>query len=275
MARALSEILTELDTTYNPLKSKQQEIYQQGVSSLEPQETADVAGLEQAKQDSFNQITTGANRRGLFYSGIPIAEQARYVGQTYLPSVANLKGRYAGLRGQLANTLAQALANLDLDRLKTAEGIRGREIEADLERERMAQEAASRAASGGGGISPSFTTVEGEVTSGWQSPLQQYLQQQYAKNPRANRATQDGWVNMWAAASGVDPTQAFAYYDTLYPWAQYNDRARGIVSLNKNTTPGGTTSLSGGSSGLRQVGSGDASKYVIGGRLTNNNALRL
>ncbi len=168
MARALQDILTELDSVYNPQRQSAQGIYQRGLEDTNPMESADLAGLEQAKKDSFDQITTGANRRGMFFSGVPLKEQAQYVGQNFLPGVANLKNRYAGIRGNLYQTLAQTLGNIDVEKNKYGRDIYNTEVAQDLERERAA--AASRASSGGSaGFSPSFggfTAVQGAQDSG-------------------------------------------------------------------------------------------------------------
>lgn len=150
MARALTDILTELDSVYNPQRQNAQGIYQRGLEDINPMESADMAGLEQAKKDSFDQITTGANRRGMFYSGVPIKEQAQYVGQNFLPGVANLKNRYAGIRGNLYQTLAQTLGNIDVEKNKYGRDIYNTEVAQDLEREKQAQAAKASAGSGGG-----------------------------------------------------------------------------------------------------------------------------
>lgn len=248
MARALSDILTELNTTYNPLRQRQQEVYTKGLEAVNPQETADLSGLETAKTNAFNDITVGANRRGLFYSGMPIAEQSKYVGENYLPSVAALKNRYAGIRGNLYETLQNSLSNYDIEQNKYARDIYNTEIAQDLERQRLAQEATSRASSGGAGTSGiSFGgggTNKGQTlgaTGNWQTSLSKYLAAKYAKEPSASRSTQDSWVNNWVASTNMDPNQAFAYYDTLYPWAKYSDQARSrtnAASISKLTGGG-------------------------------------
>lgn len=150
MARALTDILTELDSVYNPQRQNAQGIYQRGLEDTNPMESADLAGLEQAKKDSFDQITTGANRRGMFFSGVPLKEQAQYVGQNFLPGVANLKNRYAGIRGNLYQTLAQTLGNIDVEKNKYGRDIYNTEVAQDLEREKQAQAAKASAGSGGG-----------------------------------------------------------------------------------------------------------------------------
>lgn len=219
MARALADIMTELNSVYNPQRTRQQDMYSQGMAAVDPMQSADLAGLEAAKKDSFNQIETGANRRGMLFSGIPLAEQAKYVGQNYLPSVANLQNRYATIKGNLYQTLAGALGNLDTEQRKFGQDIYGQEVNQDLQREQAAATRATAASSvftpsGGGDNTPTQTAT----------PFQTYLQSLYAANPTATRAQQDQWVQQYNTTHGItnpsDVSAIYAAYDTWYPWAQ-------------------------------------------------------
>lgn len=159
MARALADIITEISSSYNPMRERANALYNKQFSELAPQETADLSGLEQAKQNAFESISTGANRRGMFYSGVPIAEQSKYIGENYLPSIASLKNRYAGIRGNLYQTLAQTLGSYDTEANSRANDIYQQELARDEQIRQFnetlaAQEraaAASRASGGGGG----------------------------------------------------------------------------------------------------------------------------
>lgn len=142
MARALEQILQELDSVYNP----QKDVYNSQLNALPGQEQAELGGLEAAKTDSFNQIVQGANRRGVAFGGIPLGEQASYLGQQYLPAVANLKGKFQGQRSDLALRLAELAGKQRSD----AYSIRDSELSQD------AQAAAARA-SAAGSASPSFS----------------------------------------------------------------------------------------------------------------------
>lgn len=166
MPRALSDIMTELDSTYNPLRNRSQEVYQKGLDATNPQESADLGGLEIAKNNAFESINTGANRRGMFFSGIPLAEQSKYVGENYLPSIAGLKNRYAGIRGNLYQTLASQLGQYDVDQEKRKYEIYNSEVAREREDKLLADAAAERArvASSGGGSGGGF--VPGRTTGG-------------------------------------------------------------------------------------------------------------
>lgn len=144
MPRALSQILDELNAVYNP----QRDVYNQQVALLPEQQMAQEKGLEQAKQDSFQEITNTANRRGLFYSGIPVAEQQKYTGATFLPAVANLRNNFQTRKFNLQD----ALAEITQKQYGQAYGIRQGELdtEAAMEAER------NRARAAAGGASPGF-----------------------------------------------------------------------------------------------------------------------
>jgi hypothetical protein len=103
MARALSQIISELDAVYRP----QKDLYNKQLGTIDPQLQAEQQGLEAVKKDTFGEITSGANRRGLLFSGIPLEEQARYTGQQFLPAVANLKAKYAQQRFNLQDALSK------------------------------------------------------------------------------------------------------------------------------------------------------------------------
>lgn len=148
----MEQILQELNAVYDP----QRRSYTEQIGTLDPQLQAETQGLEAQKQDSFQQITNQANRRGLFYSGLPIAEEQRYTGQQFLPAVANLRAKYASQRFGLQD----AIAKITADQYNQAYGVRQKELETEEEarqfNERLAAQerasAAARASAGGGGV---------------------------------------------------------------------------------------------------------------------------
>lgn len=149
MARALSQILQELNNVYNP----QRDVYNQRLTALPDEMAAEEKGLEAAKQDAFTEITNTANRRGMFYSGIPVQEQQKYTGATFLPAVANLRSNFNTRRFNLQDALAQ----LTQKQYESAYGIHQGEMEAENEAAR------ARAAGGAAGASPSFGFGGGSV----------------------------------------------------------------------------------------------------------------
>src|SRR5581483_8560514 len=114
MAQPLDQILSELNTAYQPQKDQ----YSQQIQSVDPAQQAEEQGLQSAKNDAFSQITQNANRAGMFYSGMPIAEEQRYTGSTFLPALANMRSKYA----QQKFDLTSALNKVTTDEFNQAEG---------------------------------------------------------------------------------------------------------------------------------------------------------
>lgn len=136
MARELSQIMSELDTSYQP----QKDLYNKQISGVDPALEAEQQGLQAQKEDSFRGITEQANRRGLFYSGVPIAEQARYTGGQFLPALANLRGKYYTQK----NSLTEALNNLGIQQVQRAQDIRQTELANDESARRFNMEQAAK-----------------------------------------------------------------------------------------------------------------------------------
>lgn len=131
MAQAIDDILRELDAGYNP----QRQAINDRISQLQPQADAQVAGLKQEQTNAFGDITNGARDKGMGFSGIPIAEQAKYTGSTFLPAVAKVQQSVNDARSSLFDNLN----NINLDQRKTAYGIQNDQ----LTREQAAAQAAA------------------------------------------------------------------------------------------------------------------------------------
>lgn len=211
MARALEQILQELDSVYNP----QKDVYNQQIKALPGMEQAELGGLEQSKQDSFNQITQGANRRGVAFGGIPLGEQAQYLGSTYLPAVANLKGRFAGLKGDLSQRLAELGAKQRMD----AYGIRDFELAEDARREAAA--AAARASAGGGGGGGGFTFGGGGTAAAGAGQAQGGYG--YSKKADGGFAFVDPYGNPISAATYA-ANSGISFRDLLQTMANQGDK---------------------------------------------------
>lgn len=103
---------------------------------LPGQADSEVAGLD-AKLQSANQgIVDAARRRGLGFSGIPIAEQAKYAATDYAPAVARVRDN---ARSQ-AMSLQEALLGLSRDQRTQAEGIYNNEQARALQEAQLAEQ---------------------------------------------------------------------------------------------------------------------------------------
>lgn len=134
VVQSLDQILAELDPAYAP----QRQLFQQQQTLLPGQQATAKQGLEVGKQNAFRDVNTNANSKGLAFSGIPAAEQTRYLGEKFLPAVANMESDFQ----KQGFTLAQAIASLEGEkRLKGLDTRSGQEkvLQAYQEAERDRQ----------------------------------------------------------------------------------------------------------------------------------------
>lgn len=147
--------MAELDPYYSGSKTA----VQSQLDAAPAQQDAELAGLDAKLGQANDNILNSARQRGMGFSGIPIAEQAKYAATDYAPAVANLKAKYVGQK----NTLLEALNSLGRDQLTQAQGIYDNEANRDIQLQQLAEQkrqfdaqqaaAAKAAASGGGSYS--------------------------------------------------------------------------------------------------------------------------
>lgn len=162
-SKTLQQINKELGSIYDPYAKN----IQQRQSMIPEQIKSEEAGLQARQEQAFGDILGGARRRGLGFSGIPLAEQAKYTATEYLPALARL--RQSGREQQLS--LEEALLGIRRDRATQAQSIYDANRNYDLAnrqfkesvrqfneqmREQAKARAAAAAASAGGGFSPTF-----------------------------------------------------------------------------------------------------------------------
>ena len=177
--------MSELDTSYQP----QKDLYNKQISGVDPALEAEQQGLQAQKEDSFRGITEQANRRGLFYSGVPIAEQARYTGGQFLPALANLRGKYITQK----NSLTEALNQLGMQQGQEARNIRQTELANDesarrfnieqAARDRAAASAGAYQFGGGGGGGGNPAAPDTNAVLGAYTPAEEGLWRQMTMKP--------------------------------------------------------------------------------------------
>lgn len=150
-ARTLSQIIAELNPTYKP---QIQSIKKQ--QSLIPQQTQAAESALNAKKDqAYEDILSGARRRGLGFAGIPLGEQARYAATDYAPALANLRTQAQQQAMSLQDAILGIRERRDTAALNIRESERARRFQARQaakdRRFQANQNALSRASSGGGG----------------------------------------------------------------------------------------------------------------------------
>lgn len=152
-----ARLQAEIDAL-NPAFNPQRDLINQQLALIPGQTQAAKSGLEQAKVNAFRDVDTNARGRGVYFSGFRPDAQARYIGEKFLPAVANVEAQ--GLQQQTAlqkalNEIAiiqrqQATGNLQgvLDREQ-----RDRQFQAQqaAEQQARAQQAAASRGGGGGG----------------------------------------------------------------------------------------------------------------------------
>lgn len=150
--RTLQQILSELNRATNPqvasLRQRQ---------SLIPQQIAsEEQGLQAKQTQAFGDILSGFRQRGLGFSGIPGAEQAKYTSTEFLPALARL--RQTGQEN--ARSLEDAILGIRAQNMQSAQGLR----QADLDRAQQwriakLQDAAARRAAAAANAVPSLGGV--------------------------------------------------------------------------------------------------------------------
>lgn len=210
----LATILAELEPAYAASRG----LYNQQIGQLPQMEAAGLQQLEGAKTNAFRDIARSANTRGLDFWGVPIEEQATYLGENYLPGITNLKQNTL----QSTNQLQLALAQLEQDKYKTGLGTRqqqqsaldafleaerARAHEAQLQRERIAAENARAAAA---------RAADTQINP--QKQFLDYIGKQFQTaggqgNRNITRQQQDQWAEAFFNTYGVNQQNRQLYWD--------------------------------------------------------------
>lgn len=109
------QVYGSLGGVYDP----QTQVVQSEIDQLAPQQQVQQSALDQAKVNAFKDITDQSNARGVLFSGVPINDQAQYVGTKYLPAVANLQSTFQNNK----NTLLDKINQINSQRSQQAQGI--------------------------------------------------------------------------------------------------------------------------------------------------------
>ncbi len=120
MARSIDQIIASRKALYDP----QRALLAQQRSALPGEEQSALAGLDAAKSNAFRDITASANTRGMAFSGVPIDEQSRYIGERFLPARAQVASEFAGRRSKLD----ELMLGINQDEMTSAEKLRNDEI---------------------------------------------------------------------------------------------------------------------------------------------------
>ncbi len=158
MAVPAVQSLEEIYAQLNPAYTGTRNIVNTQLSAIPGQYQASTDALGVKKDNAFRQVNTNANAKGMAFSGIPAAEQTRYLGETYLPAVAGLEAQ----KGTATLELQKILADIEKEQRLRAMDTRTdqqKALDAYIENERerafklqvQREAAAAEARSGGGG----------------------------------------------------------------------------------------------------------------------------
>lgn len=157
----------QLAEIYDP----QEQFIQQQKAALPQQFNSQRSSLEQAKVNAFRDITNTAQRRGMFFSGFQPAEQARFLGERFLPGMQDISAREEtarlGLMEQLIGLRGQRTGEMS----KFQEQLRQESMDRQREQEALARQQQLVRTSAGGGAGQGSAPVR----SG--APVQATLQQ--------------------------------------------------------------------------------------------------
>lgn len=171
----LDQVIASLGSVYQPQIDA---VYQQQ-AALPAQFQAQEQGLNAQKDAAFGDIVNGARSRGLGFSGIPLADQAKYTATNYLPALANLKTAQT----QQSSGLADTINKINENRFNQANNIWQYQTSLD---ENKRQFDAQQRASAANSFSPTYGGGGGAPTTDPQHPTQ-------ARNLSGSKSQQDAY----------------------------------------------------------------------------------
>ncbi len=135
--QSIQDIINQL----NPTVAGRKDFISQQINAVPQSLQSSEAALQNQLNGAFGQIQQGASNRGIFFSGIPLAEQAQYTGTQYAPALAKLRQSAMDQQG----ALRQTLSDIDSDVYKQAFGInQQQQKDANDYQERLRQEQQAR-----------------------------------------------------------------------------------------------------------------------------------
>lgn len=142
----------QLESIYAP----QEAFIQKQIAELPSQYEPQKAAIEQAKVNAFRDIQKESFKRGRFFGGFQPAEQARYLGERYLPGLQQLTLSQQQAQQGLLGKMVELQAARATSRLNYAEQLRQEQIarqreEEQFQRQLALQRTQSSYSRGGGG----------------------------------------------------------------------------------------------------------------------------
>jgi hypothetical protein len=199
----------QIESIYKP----QEQFIQQQKAALPGQFDGQRSALEQAKVNAFRDVGLQAQRRGMFFSGFQPAEQARYLGEKFLPGMQDIAARQEqsrlgllekliGLRTQKAgemNTFRERLRQEALQRQQQEEAFK-RQIQMQDRQFNQQRSMTSMRSSGGGYGGGSGGGREVDYAGNLIKDMSGWFKQ---KGSMPSRQAQDSFVDNWMDRQGI------------------------------------------------------------------------
>lgn len=188
----------QLESIYAP----QEAFIQKQIAELPSQYEPQKAAIEQAKINAFRDIQKESFKRGRFFGGFQPAEQARYLGERYLPGLQQLtlsqQQAQQGLLGKMVELqAARATSRLNYAEQLRKEQVAAQQAEQQFQRQLALQRAQASYSGGGGSSAAEAKQTINEVGS--------YLKGRVGRDGKVSPSTFQQGRQMWVAAGG-DPT---------------------------------------------------------------------
>lgn len=203
----------QLGAVYDPqVKQIQTEIGQ-----LDPQLQSTLSSLDQAKVNAFSDITNSANSKGMLFSGFAPDQEAKYIGTTYLPAVANAKAAGLSAKNSLlekineinAQRASQAQSNVSASQTAAADAAY-KNAQLGLAQQRL-NISAARAAQGGGPKAPTTQQTQASFNKDLSSIFQGYDPKNKAMNYYTEKVVIPQLMQKYGYSSDAVAKQVYAY----------------------------------------------------------------
>lgn len=218
VVQSLEQILAEIDPSYAPTET----LYNQQIAGIPQKYQAQRQGMEVAKTNAFRDINRGANARGMAFSGMPMEEQTRYVGEKYLPGLTALEQQgnsetlelqkaLAGLQGEKRNRALDTRNSQQTAYTQWEQAEQARQAEEarwwanfnEEKRQFEAQMAFNRSQS----AARSASSAQADPRSAAISAMDAWFKQNGGQgNKNITRKQQDAFVESWLNANGIKGT---------------------------------------------------------------------
>lgn len=219
---AQNKLVQQRKQQLNQIYQPQVDLIKQQKAKLPERFEARRSALDQAKTNAFRDISQTANRRGMFFSGFQPEEQARHLGEQYLPGLQDidtqqedarmgLLEQLGNIRGQRAKSMVDFREQLRQEREQRAAEQRDFERRRQLQREQQAAQRRLSSQKSSQAASQDDTDFAGSLLEDMQGWFD-------SKGSMPSRQEQDRFVDNWMDRQRIPRNDAAArqvFWDTV------------------------------------------------------------